>query len=70
MIKPTPEIAQLQGAPGNSWYIYLNELYLHSDGIWRETTSVNNQFTGYFPDKESAQKAFDKSLEFSPLDII
>lgn len=41
------------------WYISktlkLETYYLHSDGIWRDSTEHNKVYSGYYPTKEIAE---------------
>lgn len=37
-----------------------NLRYLHTDGVWRESTFHNNRYTGYFDTKRHAEDTLKK----------
>lgn len=49
------------------WYIARKlgqeDQYLHPDGVWRNTTRYNNEYSGYYASEELARATLDKAVK-------
>lgn len=62
-IRKAPDARGAEGQYYVSWGVGDDCRYLHSDGVWRDTTfNGDHHDTGYFLSKKAAQAAVDKYL--------
>ena len=58
-----PEIGEHSSTKHFRYYVYCTgKGYLHRDNVWRNSTFINNQYTGFFDTKEEAARAIINSL--------